>query len=107
MEKKSLTEEELKPLKKQYYDLTLDLKDYRKGMMSRKFAEMTANQQERAKQQYKFLRFALSDNFRVVYDHGAADSDMLSHAIWNGMLPLKMRWTALKELWRRRTGGEI
>lgn len=102
MEKKKLNEQELEILRKQYYELTETIRDYKSNMMSKKFAEMDHNTQYRVKMQYNWFKLSINDTVRVLIDHDYCDRDMLIDAVFNRYLRFKMRWTALKELYRIR-----
>ena len=107
MEEKTLNSKELTELKDQYFTLSETIKEYRKGMMSRKFRDFTPQLQSQTKMQYAFFKSALRDTVRLLIDHNAAGHDLLSHAVWNRGLPLKTRWTALKELWKKSKSEQI
>ena len=61
MEERKLTSEEIKELEKQYFDMTDDLKRYRKLFWKRKFWKASKEARKGAFYQYRFFHRSLNE----------------------------------------------
>lgn len=90
-----LSVEELDKLDDQYWSLTDTLVQYDHGMRSSDFKRWPADQKEKTRQQYEFMKYALNEGIRVLIIHDSLKPETAKHASGNRYVTLKTKWSIM------------
>lgn len=100
MEKVMLEKSQLDDLAGQYYELKQTLTDYRHGMRSKAFKDMSYMQKRQTEMQYKFMAAAINDTITTLLMHNYSDKNLLKDAIRCRFVNGKTKRAILKSIWR-------
>lgn len=79
----------------QYYDLTADLKQYRRLQWSRDFKKALPEQQKSIKSQYRFFKSALNGTLETLISQEGLNHNVATDALINLFVPLRLRWKVI------------
>lgn len=94
-ENRKLPKAELVELNSQYYDLTADLKQYRRLQWSRDFKKALPEQQKSIKSQYRFFKSALNGTLETLISQEGLNHNVATDALINLFVPLRLRWKVI------------
>ena len=97
-EKRTLSNSERIGLNTQYYDLTADLKQYRRLQWSRDFKEAVPEQQKSIKSQYRFFKSALNGTLETLISQDGLNHNVAIDALFNRFVSFKTKWAVSKYL---------
>lgn len=98
MEKHKLTESEVKNLQKQYFDISGDLRKYRRLFFQRRFWKAQKQLRKDTRNDYKFLRFSLNATIETLCATDNLTVRIASHAIMNGFVTIRTKWLVFKNI---------
>lgn len=94
-EKRTLSKAEIAELTTQYYDLTADLRQYRRLQWRRDFKKALPEQQKSIKSQYRFFKSALNGTLETLISQDGLNHNVATDALINRFVPLRMRWKVI------------
>lgn len=94
-ENRKLPKAELVELNSQYYDLTADLKQYRRLQWSRDFKKALPEQQKSIKSQYRFFKSVLNGTLETLISQEGLNHNVATDALINLFVPLRLRWKVI------------
>lgn len=97
-EKRTLPNPEIAGLNTQFYDLTSDLKQYRRLQWSRDFKKALPDQQKSIKSQYRFFKSALNSTLETLISQDGLNHSVAIDALFNRFVSFKTKWAVSKYL---------
>lgn len=97
-EKRTLSNAEIADLHTQYYNLTADLREYRRLLWSRDFKTAMPEMQRSIKSQYRFFKSSLHATLETLINEKSLNHNVAIDALFNRFVSFKTKWTVIKYL---------
>ena len=93
-----LSKEQVSELKQQYWDITADLKKYRRLFWQRRFWRAPDKVRKDTKRQYKFMKFSINELILTLCFTDNMDGQLAASAILNRFVTWKTRYIIIQNI---------